>query len=66
VIENHRGQWLRHTDATGTRDYAYDKAGRLKDVKDYNSGLTTCTRRTYDFDSRGNRTTLRTTQGTGT
>ncbi len=66
VIENNRGQWLRHTDETGVRDYTYDRAGRLTDVKDANSALQTCTWRAYDFDARGNRTALSSTTAQGT
>ena len=32
VIENHRGQWVKHTSTTGTRTYEYDRYARLVGV----------------------------------
>lgn len=66
VIENNRGQWVRHTTIAlggqlGTQDYTYDNLGRLTDVKDANPAASTCTWRTYAFDARGSRTDQRTT-----
>lgn len=66
VVENHRGQWLRHTSSvTGglLRDttYRYDVFGRLTDVKDEVADTGVCTWRAYDFDVRGSRTALRST-----
>ncbi|MFP1628972.1 RHS repeat-associated core domain-containing protein [Streptomyces sp. 5K101] len=43
------------------QSYAYDKAGRLATVED--TADTVCTRRTYAFDSRSNRTSLTTNAG---
>jgi YD repeat-containing protein len=36
IVENHRGQWVRHTTAKGraTRDYSYERLGQLAQVKD--------------------------------
>lgn len=66
VIENNRGQWVRHTTNAlggqlGTQDYTYDNLGRLTDVKDANPAAATCTWRSYTFDARGSRTDQRTT-----
>lgn len=55
VVENHRGQWVRHTTNTGTRDYEYDRLGRLTKVKDRLTGSEVgCTTRTYGYASATN------------
>jgi RHS repeat-associated protein len=56
VVENHRGQWVRHTSDAGVRDYAYDRLGRLVEVHDTGTLTATCTTRTYGYDTHTNRT----------
>jgi RHS repeat-associated protein len=56
VVENHRGQWVRHTSDAGVRDYAYDRLGRLVQVHDTGTLTGTCTTRTYGYDTHTNRT----------
>ncbi|MGW6130131.1 putative toxin [Cellulomonas sp. NPDC055163] len=53
VIENHRGQWVRHSSNTGQRDYEYDRLGRLTRVED-TSATKVCTTRTYGYASQTN------------
>jgi RHS repeat-associated protein len=55
------GQLLRETSTFGTREYSYDKAGRLTLAKDTPTGEG-CTTRAYAFDKNTNRTSL-TTRG---
>ncbi|MEU8698872.1 DNRLRE domain-containing protein [Streptomyces sp. NPDC048680] len=65
VTETIHGQWLDHAGGAGqgeTQDYAYDAIGRLTTVAD--TAESTCTRRSYGFDKRTNRTTLNTAVGT--
>lgn len=55
--ESVHGQWLTHTGTPGQeseQDYTYDKAGRLTAVADTTD--VTCTRRTYGFNTRSDRT----------
>lgn len=57
VGESVHGQWLTHTGTPGQESaqaYGYDRAGRLSTVQDTTD--TTCTRRTYGFSPRSNRT----------
>lgn len=63
VVENHRGQWVRHTSDTGVRDYAYDRLGRLTGVNDTSTATKACTSRTYQFDTHTNRTSFATATG---
>jgi len=56
VVENHRGQWVRHTSDTGVKDYSYDRLGRLTTVKDRAAIAGTCTTRGYGYDAHTNRT----------
>lgn len=56
VVENHRGQWVRHTSDTGVKDYSYDRLGRLTTVKDRAAIAGTCTTRGYGYDTHTNRT----------
>jgi RHS repeat-associated protein len=56
VVENHRGQWVRHSSDAGVRDYAYDRLGRLVQVHDTGTLTETCTTRTYGYDTHSNRT----------
>ncbi len=51
------GQVLSQTSTLSTQDYAYDKAGRLGQVKDTPQGGE-CTTRTYNYDADSNRTAL--------
>jgi RHS repeat-associated protein len=51
VVENDRGQWVRHTSPTGERNYTYDRLGRLTKVQDISAGTGVCTTRTYGFAS---------------
>ena len=58
VSESVHGQWLTHTGSPGqesAQTYAYDKTGRLTTVADTTD--VTCTRRTYGFNTRSDRTT---------
>jgi RHS repeat-associated protein len=66
VIENHRGQWVRHSTDNGVRDYDYDRLGRLVEVQDSTTASETCTTRGYSYDLHSNRTAARTvTAGAG-
>lgn len=56
VIENHRGEWVQHLTSGGTRDYSYDRLGRLVGVSDVARPSGTCSVRTYAFDTHSNRT----------
>ncbi|MER7910250.1 DNRLRE domain-containing protein [Streptomyces sp. NPDC096068] len=47
------------TSGTSSRDYTYDRAGRLTVVEETADSV--CTRRAYAFDKRSNRTSLTTT-----
>lgn len=51
VVENHRGQWTRHVSSTGTRDYSYDRLGRLTGVEDTSAMSGVCTTRTYAYEN---------------
>lgn len=65
VEESIYGQWLKETDNAESREYSYDKAGRLTLTKERPEG-TECTTRTYSYDADSNRTQLVTrTLGTG-
>jgi RHS repeat-associated protein len=55
VVENHRGQWTRHVSSTGSRDYSYDRLGRLVEVEDTGAMSGVCTTRSYTYDSHTNR-----------
>lgn len=55
VVENHRGQWTRHNSTSGTRDYTYDRLGRLVGVEDAPTLAGTCTTRSYAYDTHSNR-----------
>ncbi|CAM3387721.1 DNRLRE domain-containing protein [Kibdelosporangium persicum] len=64
VVESIHGQWLKHSGVPGqfsSQKFAYDKAGRLVDVEDSYAGV--CTKRSYGFDKRSNRSSLRTASG---
>ncbi len=63
VLENHRGQWIRHTSTTGEAAYAYDELGRLAGVTDRVAGVNTCSLRTYGYDTHSNRTSFTTATG---
>ncbi|MCE7080311.1 DNRLRE domain-containing protein [Streptomyces sp. ST2-7A] len=54
------GQVAEHAGWSSQR-YRYDRVGRLTEVED--TARTICTRRTYTFDQRTNRTALRTATG---
>jgi RHS repeat-associated protein len=57
VSESVHGQWLTHTGTPGQQSaqtYTSDKAGRLTVVQDMTD--VTCTRRTYGFNARSDRT----------
>ncbi|WP_448062210.1 RHS repeat-associated core domain-containing protein [Cellulomonas hominis] len=56
VVENARGQWVRHDSATGSRAYTYDRLGRLTQVRDTAAMSGACTTRAYGFDMRSSRT----------
>lgn len=58
ALENHRGQWIRHTSTTGEAAYAYDELGRLAGVTDRVAGVNTCSLRTYGYDTHSNRTSF--------
>ncbi|MQS06554.1 DNRLRE domain-containing protein [Streptomyces alkaliphilus] len=60
VTENTHGQVVTHA-GWSAQHYRYDKLGRLTEVEDTTE--TICTRRTYAFDQRTNRTSLRTATG---
>ncbi|MEV7289751.1 DNRLRE domain-containing protein [Streptomyces sp. NPDC093252] len=60
VTENAHGQTTSHQ-GWSAQEYTYDKAGRLTGVDD--TVGETCTRRTYTFDQRSNRTALATSTG---
>ncbi|MFI6002225.1 DNRLRE domain-containing protein [Streptomyces sp. NPDC051366] len=55
VAQSAHGQVATHAGWSG-QSYGYDAAGRLKTVDD--TADTVCTRRTYAFDNRSNRTSL--------
>lgn len=58
VSESVHGQWQTHTGTPGqesAQTYTYDKTGRLTTVADTTD--VTCTRRTYGFNTRSDRTT---------
>lgn len=61
VEESIHGQWLRQAGTLSTQDYSYDKAGRLREVKDTPKGGG-CTTRSYSYDANSNRTALTTRQ----
>lgn len=56
VVENHRGQWVKHSSDTGVRTYGYDRLGRLSSVTDKASIAGACTTRGYGYDTHANRT----------
>ncbi|WP_331745235.1 sugar-binding protein (plasmid) [Streptomyces anulatus] len=60
VTESAHGQVTSHQ-GWSAQNYKYDKAGRLTNVHD--TAGETCTRRTYTFDKRTNRTGLTTATG---
>ncbi|TWH72141.1 intein/RHS repeat-associated protein [Modestobacter roseus] len=60
VVENGAGQWISSTTSASTKNYAYDRLGRLTDVQDTTLGAGVCTARKYDYDERAQRTSLRT------
>jgi RHS repeat-associated protein len=49
-----------HTTPAASKRYSYDALGRLTDVQDSITGLTSCTARHYAYSDRGNRTSLAT------
>jgi len=55
--ESIHGQVLAQTSSLSDQQYSYDKAGRLKLVKDTPQGGS-CTTRSYSFDANSNRTSL--------
>ena len=57
-----QGQWASHATSTVQRDYTYDRLGRLTTVDAAVDG--DCTRHTYGYDNRANRTTASTAAGT--
>ncbi|WP_432158710.1 MULTISPECIES: DNRLRE domain-containing protein [unclassified Streptomyces] len=61
TAESIHGQVVRHAGWSG-QTYGYDATGRLTTVEDTSD--TICTRRTYGFDARTNRTSLTTATGT--
>lgn len=61
VEESIHGQWLTQTSNLSSQEYSYDKAGRLKLVKDTPQGEG-CTTRSYSYDANTNRTALVTRQ----
>ncbi|MDN3263470.1 DNRLRE domain-containing protein [Streptomyces sp. CSDS2] len=61
VAESVHGQATRHT-GWSDQTYRYDATGRLTTVED--TSATICTRRTYTFDNRTNRTSQTTATGT--
>ncbi|MEV0453515.1 RHS repeat-associated core domain-containing protein, partial [Streptomyces sp. NPDC050600] len=60
VEESSHGQVTEHS-GWSTQDYDYDAVGRLAGVDDTVGDV--CTRRTYSFDKRSNRTNLTTAEG---
>ncbi|TFH70995.1 DNRLRE domain-containing protein [Cellulomonas sp. HD19AZ1] len=60
VVENHRGQWVRHTSTTGERTYGYDRYARLASVDDVGAVGAPCTSRRYGYDAHSNRTSFST------
>ncbi|MER8046770.1 DNRLRE domain-containing protein [Streptomyces sp. NPDC094032] len=61
VAESVHGQVTEHAGWSG-QDYTYDSTGRLTGVDDTVGDI--CTRRTYGFDKRANRTAAATVSGT--
>lgn len=59
VVENSSGQWVTHTTSSGTKNYVYDRLGRLTDVRETIVGLSSCTARQYEYNVRAGRTALR-------
>lgn len=57
VEESIHGQWLAQTSTLSSQQYSYDKAGRLKVVKD-TSKAGNCSTRTYSYDVNSNRKSL--------
>nr|AKA59505.1 putative large secreted protein [uncultured bacterium NM_1663] len=55
VTSSVHGQWLTETSTLGDKRYAYDAAGRLKQVRDTPPELG-CTVRDYSYDANSNRT----------
>ncbi|WP_197058340.1 RHS repeat-associated core domain-containing protein [Modestobacter caceresii] len=59
-MENGAGQWISSTTSASTKNYAYDRLGRLTDVRDTTLGAGVCTARQYGYNERAERTSLRT------
>ncbi|WP_147427338.1 LamG-like jellyroll fold domain-containing protein [Micromonospora globbae] len=58
VTENVAGQWVDHAYTGGSKEYGYDRAGRLVRTR-HDSPITGgCVTRVYDYDERSNRTSL--------
>ena len=58
VVENTAGQWVTHTYTGGSKNYRYDRLGRLTRTQ-HDTALTGgCVTRTYRYDDRYNRTDL--------
>lgn len=65
IEESPFGQWVKETNNSESREYTYDKAGRLTLTKEKPEGVN-CTTRSYSYDADSNRTSLVTrTPGTG-
>lgn len=63
VVENHRGQWVKHTSWTGQRTYQYDRYARLVGADDVQFAGAACTSRRYGYDVNSNRTSFSTATG---
>ncbi|UZN03158.1 hypothetical protein [Cellulomonas sp. S1-8] len=63
VVENHRGQWVKHTSWTGQRTYGYDRYARLVSVDEAAFAGAGCTSRRYGYDVNSNRTSFSTAAG---
>ncbi|MER5337966.1 hypothetical protein [Micromonospora sp. NPDC002717] len=58
MTENVAGQWVDHAYTGGSKEYGYDRAGRLVRTR-HDSPITGgCVTRVYDYDGRSNRTSL--------
>ncbi|MFJ6199592.1 LamG-like jellyroll fold domain-containing protein [Micromonospora sp. NPDC092111] len=56
VVENSHGQWTTHSYTGGSKNYRYDRLGRVTRVQHHTSMTEGCVTRTYAYDNRANRT----------
>ncbi|RNL91391.1 hypothetical protein EFE23_23530 [Micromonospora solifontis] len=56
MAENSFGQWTNHSYTGGSKNYRYDRLGRLTRVQHDSAMTAGCVTRTYSYDNRANRT----------